>query len=34
MAAALIALAVFGPETRHKRLEQITAEELAAQPVD
>lgn len=34
MAAAVIALAAFGPETRHKRLEQITAEELAAQPVD
>jgi len=29
MAAALIALAAFGPETRHKRLEQITAEELS-----
>jgi MFS transporter, putative metabolite:H+ symporter len=32
MAAALIALTAFGPETRHKRLEQITAEELATQP--
>jgi hypothetical protein len=34
MAAALIALAFFGPETRHKRLEQITAEELAPQLAD
>jgi putative MFS transporter len=34
MAAALIVLAVFGPETRHKRLEQITAEELAARPAN
>lgn len=36
MAAAVIALAVFGPETRHKPLELITAEELsgrAATPV-
>jgi putative MFS transporter len=32
MAAAIIALAAFGPETRHKRLEQITAEELRAEP--
>jgi putative MFS transporter len=30
MLAAVIALAAFGPETRHKRLEQITAEELGA----
>jgi MFS transporter, putative metabolite:H+ symporter len=29
MAAALITLWAFGPETRHKRLEQITAEELS-----
>jgi putative MFS transporter len=28
MAGAVIVLAFFGPETRHKRLEQITAEEL------
>ncbi|MGP4101352.1 MFS transporter [Nonomuraea sp. KM90] len=28
MALALIALIAFGPETRHKRLERITAEEL------
>jgi MFS transporter, putative metabolite:H+ symporter len=28
MLGAVIAIAVFGPETRHKRLEQITAEEL------
>lgn len=32
MAAALIALVAFGPETRHKRLEQITAEELSMRP--
>lgn len=32
MAAALIALGSFGPETRHKRLEQITIEELSDQP--
>lgn len=30
MAAALTVLAVFGPETRHRRLEQITLEELPA----
>lgn len=29
--AAVAVLAAFGPETRHKRLEEITAEELAAQ---
>jgi putative MFS transporter len=29
MVAAVIVLAVFGPETRHKRLEDITAEELS-----
>jgi putative MFS transporter len=34
MAGAVIAVAAFGPETRHKRLEQITAEELAARPAD
>jgi putative MFS transporter len=28
MALALIALIAFGPETRHKQLERITAEEL------
>jgi putative MFS transporter len=28
MALAIVALLAFGPETRHKRLEQITAEEL------
>jgi putative MFS transporter len=28
MAVALVALIAFGPETRHKQLEQITAEEL------
>ncbi len=33
MLGAVIAVAAFGPETRHKRLEQITAEELAARPV-
>ena len=32
MAGAVIAIAVFGPETRHKRLEQITAEELSTRP--
>lgn len=32
MAAAVIVLAAFGPETRHKRLEQITEEELASWP--
>lgn len=32
MAAAIVALAAFGPETRHKRLEQITEEELSSQP--
>lgn len=31
MAAAVIALAAFGPETRHKPLELITAEELGGQ---
>jgi putative MFS transporter len=34
MLGALVAIAAFGPETRHKRLEQITAEELAARPAD
>jgi putative MFS transporter len=34
MAGAVIAITAFGPETRHKRLEQITAEELAARPAD
>jgi putative MFS transporter len=29
MAGAVIAIAAFGPETRHKRLEQITAEEIS-----
>jgi len=33
MLGAVAAVAAFGPETRHKRLEQITAEELAARPV-
>jgi MFS transporter, putative metabolite:H+ symporter len=33
MLGAVAAIAAFGPETRHKRLEQITAEELAARPV-
>jgi MFS transporter, putative metabolite:H+ symporter len=28
MVGAVVAIAAFGPETRHKRLEQITAEEL------
>lgn len=32
MAAALIALGSFGPETRHKQLEQITTEEMSKQP--
>ena len=32
MLAAVIAIAAFGPETRHKRLEQITAEELDVRP--
>jgi MFS transporter, putative metabolite:H+ symporter len=32
MAAAVIALILFGPETRHKQLERITAEELRHQP--
>lgn len=32
MLAAVVAVAVFGPETRHKRLEEITAEELATRP--
>lgn len=32
MVAALIALVAFGPETRHKRLEEITAEELSVAP--
>jgi MFS transporter, putative metabolite:H+ symporter len=31
MVLAVIALVVFGPETRHKQLEQITAEELRRQ---
>jgi hypothetical protein len=30
---AVITLAGFGPEIRHKRLEQITAEELLGQSV-
>jgi putative MFS transporter len=34
MLAAVVAIAAFGPETRHKRLEQITAEELAARPLE
>ncbi|HUC24739.1 MAG TPA: MFS transporter [Streptosporangiaceae bacterium] len=33
MVAALLALLAFGPETRHKPLEQITAEELSRRPV-
>ncbi|WP_460530645.1 MFS transporter [Flindersiella endophytica] len=33
MALAVIALVVFGPETRHKQLERITAEELRHRPV-
>jgi MFS transporter, putative metabolite:H+ symporter len=32
MVGAIVAVAAFGPETRHKRLEQITVEELAARP--
>jgi putative MFS transporter len=32
MVAAVVAITAFGPETRHKRLEQITAEEVAARP--
>jgi putative MFS transporter len=32
LVAAVVAIAAFGPETRHKRLEQITAEEVAARP--
>jgi putative MFS transporter len=31
MVLAVIALVVFGPEARHKQLEQITAEELRRQ---
>jgi putative MFS transporter len=34
MLGAVFAIAAFGPETRHKRLEQITAEELAARPAE
>lgn len=33
MAAAAIALVAFGPETRHKQLEQITEEELSTRPM-
>ena len=33
MLGAVIGVAAFGPETRHKRLEQITAEELATHSV-
>ena len=32
MALAVIALGAYGPETRHKQLEQITAEELRKRP--
>jgi putative MFS transporter len=32
MVLAVIALILFGPETRHKQLERITAEELERQP--
>jgi putative MFS transporter len=32
MALAVLALVVFGPETRHKQLERITAEELRLEP--
>lgn len=32
MVAALVVLVAFGPETRHKRLEEITAEELSMRP--
>lgn len=32
MLGAVLAIAAFGPETRHKKLEQITAEELMARP--
>lgn len=31
MLGAVVAIAVFGPETRHKRLEEITAEELSTE---
>jgi putative MFS transporter len=34
MALAVVALVAFGPETRHKRLERITAEELHVQPAE
>lgn len=34
MAVAVVALAAFGPETRHKQLEQVTVEELSARPAD
>ena len=34
MLGAVIAVAAFGPETRHKRLEQITAEELGVHSED
>jgi putative MFS transporter len=33
MVAALVALVALGPETRHKPLEEITAEELSLRPV-
>jgi putative MFS transporter len=31
---AVAAVAVFGPETRHKPLEQITADDLTARPLE